>query len=284
MPGSLYLVATPIGHLGDVTLRAVETLGQVAVIAAEDTRRTRVLCERYGVRTRLVSLPAFDESRRAGPLLDRLEAGDDVALVTDAGSPGVSDPGAVLVAGAIARGIRVIPIPGPCAAVAALGASGLPTCRFFFAGFLPRKGEARRRDLAALKRVGATLVLYESPERLAATLLDLVAAWGDRRAAVARELTKVHEEVVRGRLTELAARFSGRVLGEVTLVVEGAPEEEAEAASDEAVLAEVRRRLLAGEGSLKDIAREIAQATGRPRSEVYALGLRAREEERGEGG
>jgi 16S rRNA (cytidine1402-2'-O)-methyltransferase len=277
MAGTLYLVATPIGNLGDITFRAVETLKSVALIACEDTRRARVLLERYGVDKPLRSLPAFDEAARAEGLLERLRAGEDVALITDAGSPGISDPGTAVVQRAIAEGLRVVPIPGPAAAVAALSASGLATDRFYFAGFLPRKGSGREQQLSLLRGLAATLILYESPERLAETLEDLRAALGDREAVVARELTKIHEEFARGRLSELAGHFSGQVRGELTVLIEGAGEQEALAASDDAILAEARRRLAAGEGSVKEIAKEIAQATGRPRSEVYALALRARQ-------
>jgi 16S rRNA (cytidine1402-2'-O)-methyltransferase len=276
MAGTLYLVATPIGNLGDMTLRALEVLKAVRAIVAEDTRRTRVLCERYQLGAPLLSMPAFREAAQARGLVDRLAAGDDLALVTDAGSPGISDPGTTLVQAAIAAGVRVVPIPGPSAAIAALSASGLSTDRFFFAGFLPRKGPPRERSLALLKRLPATLVLYESPERLAATLRELVQALGDRRAVVARELTKVHEEFARGTLSELAAHFEGQVRGEIALLIEGAQEAESERATDEAIRGEVLRRLAAGEGSVKEIAREIAEATGRPRSEVYAIALRAR--------
>ncbi len=278
MAGTLYLVATPIGNLGDITLRALETLKAVRAIVAEDTRRTRVLCERFGVSTPLVSCPAFREAAQASALVERLLGGDDLALVTDAGSPGISDPGTHLVQAAVAAQVRVVAIPGPSAAIAALSASGLPTDRFFFAGFLPRKGPPRERALAFLKRLPATLVLFESPERIGETLEELARALGDRRAALSRELTKVHEEIVRGRLSELAERFGGEVRGEVALVVEGLGEDASEQASDDAILFEVRRRLAAGEGSVKEIAREIAQATGRPRSEVYALALKVRGE------
>jgi len=275
MPGTLYLVATPLGNLGDITYRAVETLRAVTAIVAEDTRRARVLCERYAIERPLVSMPAFREQDQADALVSRLVAGDSLALITDAGSPGISDPGSALVAKAIQAEVPVVPIPGPAAAVAALSASGLPTDRFYFAGFLPRKGTGRERALSLLKRLDATLVLYESPERLGETLEELRQLFGDRRAVVARELTKIHEEFSRGRLSELAARFSGEVRGEITLVVEGAGEEASAAATDEAILAEVERRLAAGEGSVKEIASEIAKATGRPRREVYDLALKA---------
>ncbi len=277
MTGTLYLVATPIGNLGDMTFRAVETLKKVALIACEDTRRARILCDKFGIEPKLSSLPAFDEQRRAEPLLERLRQGEDLALITDAGSPGISDPGTALVQLALAEGLSVVPIPGPAAVIAALSASGLATDRFYFAGFLPRKGTAREEQLSVLKRLPATVVMYESPERLAETLVDLKEAFGDRRAVVARELTKVHEEFARGTLSELAQKFAEGARGELTILVEGAGDQSALAASDEAILAEVKRRLAGGEGSVKEIAREIAQATGRPRSEVYALALKAKE-------
>lgn len=276
MPGTLFLVATPLGNLGDVTYRAVETLAAATAIVVEDTRRARILCERYGIARPLVSMPAFREQDQADALVRRLLQGETLALITDAGSPGISDPGTALVAKAIAEGVKVVPVPGPSAAVSALSASGLPTDRFFFAGFLPRKGTGRESALMLLKRLDATVVLYESPERLRETLEDLREAFGDRRAVVARELTKVHEEFARGKLSELAQRFGGEVRGEITLVVEGASTDESVAATDEAILAEIERRLAAGEGSVKEIAGEIAKATGRPRREVYDLALKAK--------
>lgn len=269
--GTLYLVGTPIGNLGDIGQRALEALRSVDAVVCEDTRRTRILLDRYGISARLVSLPVFDEGRRAGGLVERLLAGESLALVTDAGMPGVSDPGAALVARAVEAGILVVPIPGPSAALAALAASGLPTDRFTFYGFLPRKGGARRAALAELQRAVGTLILFESPRRLRETLLDLREALGDRRACVARELTKLHEELVRGRLGELAERFSGEVLGEITLVVEGRggpPPGEEEVDLD----GRIRERLAAG-ASVRDAAREVAEALGLPRKEVYRRAL-----------
>jgi 16S rRNA (cytidine1402-2'-O)-methyltransferase len=277
MAGTLFLVATPIGNLDDITLRAIETLKRVPLIIAEDTRRGRILCERFGIGAKLVSMPAFQESQKADSLLAPLVQGGEMALITDAGSPAISDPGARLVERAIVHGISVVPIPGPSAVIAALGASGLSTEHFYFAGFLPRGGPARARLLALLKRLEATIVLYESPERLQPTLRELAKVFGDRRAVVARELTKIHEELVRGSLSQLAERFSGRVLGEITVVVAGASEEASQAASDDAIRAELHRRLAAGETSIKEMAKEIAQATGRPRHEVYALAIALKE-------
>ncbi len=276
-PGTLYVVATPIGNLGDLSPRAAEVLRAASAVVAEDTRRTRRLFAHLGAEPPpLLSLPAFDERGRLGPLLGRLEAGESLALCTDAGTPGVSDPGQRLVAAAWELGARVVPIPGPSAARAALSASGLPSDRFLVAGFLPRKGGGRARALEALARLPATLVLFEAGNRTAATLDDLRRALGDRRAVLARELTKLHEELARGRLSELLARFPGEVRGEVTLVVEGAgdgggAEEEAAAPGEvEPLEEELARRLGAGEPA-SALAREVARARGLPRREVYAL-------------
>src|SRR5690606_20668404 len=184
--GTLYLVGTPIGNLDDISSRAIETLRQVRLVACEDTRRTRILLDRFGIETPTTALPAFDEERRAPRILERLRAGDDVALVTDAGMPGISDPGEALVRLAVEEGVQVVPIPGPSAALAALAASGLPTSRFAFFGFLPRKGKARRETIAQIAAFPGTCILYESPRRLAETLRDLQETLGDRRACVAR--------------------------------------------------------------------------------------------------
>ncbi len=292
MTGTLYVVATPIGNLGDLSPRAAEVLRSVAAVAAEDTRHTRRLYAHLGAPApRMIALPAFDERGRVAEILERLRAGDDVALCTDAGTPGVSDPGQQLVAAAWEAGARVIPIPGPCAAVAALVASGLRSDRFLVHGFLPRKGGTRAEALATLARVPATLVLYEAGNRTGETLRDLAAAFGDRQAAVARELTKVHEEIARGTLSQLAERFADGARGEVTLVVEGADAAAiaagAAAAVDtggrseadaEPLEAELARRVAAGEPPTA-IAREVARARGLRRADVYAALQRLRKEE-----
>jgi 16S rRNA (cytidine1402-2'-O)-methyltransferase len=268
--GTLYVVATPIGNLGDLSPRAAEVLRSVGAVAAEDTRRTLRLFAHLGAAPPpLVSLPAFDERARLGAVLARLLAGEDVALCTDAGTPSVSDPGEALVAAAWESGVRVVPVPGPCAAVAALAASGLPAARFLVVGFLPRKGTSRAAALRWMAAVPATLVVYEAGNRTAATLRDLARALGDRPAAVARELTKLHEEIARGRLSELAERFGGEVRGEVTLVVAGAEEAAGVEEPSEALDAELRRRLAAGDPP-SEIARTAARARGLPRREVYA--------------
>jgi len=281
VPGTLYVVATPIGNLGDLSPRAVEVLGSVTAIAAEDTRHTRRLLAHAGLSTpRMLSLPAFDERARLDAVLEILRAGSDVALCTDAGTPGVSDPGQQLVAAAWAAGARVVPVPGPCAAVAALTASGLKCDRFYVQGFLPRKGAGRLGALAALARIPAALVVYEAGNRTSETLRDLAEALGDREAAVARELTKLHEEIARGRLAALAARFEGGARGEVTIVIDGPPAAsgsgradagtvEEDAGPAEPLEAELGRRLAAGEAP-SAIAREVARARGLKRAEVYA--------------
>jgi 16S rRNA (cytidine1402-2'-O)-methyltransferase len=269
--GRLLVVATPIGNLGDLSPRAAEALRGADAVAAEDTRRTLKLFAHMGAPPPpLLSLPAFDERGRIGGIIDRLRDGQTVALCTDAGTPGISDPGGAVVAAAWDAGATVIPIPGPSAAGAALAASGFPAARFFFAGFLPRKGGARRDALALLARLPATIVIYEAGNRTADTLRDLAAALGDRQALVARELTKLHEQLERARLTELAERFAGEVLGEVTLVVAPPGEGElVEEAPPEPLEEELRRRLKAGEAP-SALAREVARVRGLKRSEVYA--------------
>jgi 16S rRNA (cytidine1402-2'-O)-methyltransferase len=266
--GTLYVVATPIGNLGDLSARAAEVLRTAAAVVAEDTRRTLKLYAHLETRPPvLISLPAFAERERLAPILERLRCGQDVALCTDAGTPGVSDPGQPLVAAAWEVGARVVPVPGPCAAVAALTSSGLPSDRFLVVGFLPRKGTARTEALAWMAKVPATLLLYEAGNRTAATLRDLAAALGDREAAVARELTKLHEEIRRGRLSQLGEAFSGEVRGEVTLVIAGA-QEAATVEIEEPLDDELRRRLASGAPPTQ-IAREVARGRGLPRRQVY---------------
>lgn len=220
--GTLYLVATPIGNLEDITRRALRVLAEVAVIACEDTRRTRSLLEHFGVRAKTTSYHEHNERERAEELAAMLERGESVALVSDAGTPGVSDPGFRLVRAAIERGADVVPVPGPAAFVAALIASGLPTDEFYFGGFLPPRSHARKERLAQVRSLRATLIFYEAPHRIAHTLADAREILGEREAAVARELTKIHEETARGRLSVLAERFSaeGAARGEMVLVID----------------------------------------------------------------
>ncbi len=219
--GKLYLVATPIGNLEDVSPRALRILQEAHMVACEDTRHTQILLRRYEIRAKhLTSYNEFNHKRQVSVLVGQLDRGWDVALVSDAGTPALSDPGEALVAAAVAAGHDVVAIPGPNAAISALVASGLPTREFTFLGFLPKKSGERRRRLAALIEEGRTIVVYESPYRVDDTLADLAAVAPGARVAVARELTKLHEEFVRGTATEVAARYAAqRPKGEITIVI-----------------------------------------------------------------
>ncbi len=223
MMGILYVVATPIGNLEDLTYRAVRVLSEVDIVACEDTRHTQKLLNHYGIKTKTVSYHEHNERDRAGELLASINSGLDVAIVSDAGTPGISDPGFRVVRMALEAGLRVVPIPGPTALVSALVASGLPSDEFFFAGFLPARSGARRTRLADLAAISSTLVFYEAPHRIVASLEDAREMLGEREAVVARELTKLHEEVLRGRLSELADRFSQAAQeprGEMVVVID----------------------------------------------------------------
>jgi 16S rRNA (cytidine1402-2'-O)-methyltransferase len=268
--GTLYVVATPIGNLGDISLRALDVLRSVPLVAAEDTRLARRLWARHSIETRLTSFHAQSPPRRLEELLDHLRGGADLALVTDAGTPLVSDPGEDLVAAWAAQGGGVVPIPGPSAVLAALVGSGLPAARWSFEGFLPRKGRERRERLARIAADERANVLFESPNRAAATLADLAEACGPQRpAALARELTKVHEEFWRGTLAELAARAAAdQVRGEVTLVIAGAPAVEGPTMTLDEARGEVER-LVAGGLSRSQAAREVAASSGLPRRELF---------------
>jgi 16S rRNA (cytidine1402-2'-O)-methyltransferase len=277
--GTLYVVATPIGNLEDITYRAVRILGEVDVVAAEDTRRAEILFSRYAIRKRgVVSFFTGNEAKRTEELVSRLCAGESVALISEAGTPGVSDPGQRLVSRAIEAGVRVEVIPGPSVVVSALVLSGLPTDRFLFLGFPPRPEGARQELFGSLRSERATLIFYEAPSRVGPTLADLAAALGrDRRASVCRELTKLHEEVVRGTLEELAALYAVTApRGECTLVVAGASEEQAGEVVD--LEAEVRALLAQGERP-RDVAARLAIKTGKPRRQLYQLALSLRTSE-----
>jgi 16S rRNA (cytidine1402-2'-O)-methyltransferase len=279
--GRVILVATPIGNLGDLAPRAVEVLRGADIVCCEDTRRTRVLLSASGVAAggRLLSLHGHNEAARTGAVLDKVEAGAVVALVTDAGTPGISDPGSRLVAAAAERGLEVTVVPGPSAVIAALVVSGLPTDRFCVEGFLPRKGADRRRRLAALAAEERTAVVLESPTRLAGTLGDLARDLGDRPVAVVRELTKVHEEVWRGTLAEAAVRFEAEpVRGEVVVVLGGSSP--APPPTDAQVAAAVADRLAAGDGA-RGAADVVAAELGVPRRRAYAAAIAARSQTSG---
>ena len=274
--GTLHLVATPIGNLEDVTLRALRVLREADLVFAEDTRRTRVLLDRHAIAQRPRSLHAHNESARIAEVLAALAAGQQVALVSDAGTPLVSDPGEKLVAAAIAAGHDVVPLPGASAVIASLVGSGFAATPFTFLGFLPRKAGERDRLLAGFRARTETLVLFESPHRVAATLRALAAQLGDRAACIARELTKVHEEFARGSLAELAVRFADGTRGEVTIVVAGASAAEVaatEQARGAAQPQDVAARIaaLTAQGlRAKDVAAAIAAETGVSRREAYA--------------
>ncbi len=265
---SLYLVATPIGNLEDVSLRALKMLEEAELVLAEDTRRTRVLLDRHGVPAKPVSLHAHNEVSRTAKVLAVLDGGGDVALVSDAGTPLISDPGDRLVAAALEAGHSVVPIPGASAPLAALAASGLPAVPFSFVGFLPRRSGECDRVLESLRDRRDTLIFFESPRRVAKTLARLKEVFGDRRACVARELTKIHEEFARGLLSELAERFAEGARGECTLVVEGASG--AAAVLSEAELdAAIRARVAEGQ-SPRQISDQLAEPSGLPKREIYA--------------
>lgn len=265
MPGRLYICATPIGNLEDVSARLLRTLQEVDLVAAEDTRRTRKLLSHHGVRAKLVPYHEVNERTQTRHLLDRLKRGDKVALVSDAGTPSISDPGYLLIGACITAGVPIEAVPGPTAAIAALVVSGLPTARFSFEGFLSKKEGERRRRLERIVTDDRTLVFYEAPRRVSATLRDILSVLGDRRVAVARELTKVHEEVVRGRVREvLDGLGDDEVRGEVVIVVEGA-----ESSSDlPAAVTEARRMIAEGLTKAKAAA-QAAASHGVGRRQVY---------------
>jgi 16S rRNA (cytidine1402-2'-O)-methyltransferase len=276
--GVLYVVATPIGNLGDVTIRALEVLAAVPLIAAEDTRLSKRLLDRHGVATRMTSFHARSAPGRLVALLEHLRGGADLALITDAGTPGVSDPGMDLVAAWALEGGRVVPLPGPSAALAAVAASGVAGPRWSFEGFLPRSGRDRRERLAAIAADPRGCVLFEAPGRVAATLRDLAAACGaDRRGAICRELTKVHEQIVRGPLAELAAAVAEGGIparGEFVLVVAmgAAADEDGEAGGAGARLAAARaevQRLVEDGAARGEAARQVSASTGIPRRALY---------------
>ncbi len=280
--GKLYLVATPIGNLEDVTLRALSVLKEVSLIACEDTRHTSKLLSHYGISTPRESHHEHNESARIPRLLDVLRSGRDIALVTDAGMPLVSDPGYLLVTACRNEGIAVVPVPGASAVIAALAGSGLPADSFHFAGFLPSRPSARLRRLRELAAIPATLILFEAPHRILASLEEMVEVLGPRRACLARELTKIHEEFLHGTLPEILQKLRERprVQGEITLVIDrGEPEEKTDSwpdSIDEHLAGEMSRTGAARNEALK----RIAQQRGISRKEAYRLLL---EEKAGRG-
>jgi 16S rRNA (cytidine1402-2'-O)-methyltransferase len=278
--GTLYVVATPIGNLEDITLRALRVLKEADLIACEDTRHTRLLLSRHGISTPLVSYHEHNEDRRAAELIVRLERGESVALVSDAGMPLLSDPGYPLITSAIAHSIPVVAVPGPSAVTAALAVSGLPADRFLFAGFLPRRAAERRRALEGVSGVPYTLVFFEAPHRITQTLGDLQVVFGNRRIAVVRELTKRFEEVLRGDIAEVVELIGERpARGEFTIVVDGAA---AGAGTPDASDAALRVHLatLLRSGVTPSSAAKIAAGAHRvPRRTAYRMALQLREQE-----
>ena len=271
MAAVLYVVATPIGNLEDITLRALRILKEVDLIAAEDTRHTRHLLEHYGIKTALTSYHEHNERTKAQSLVERLEHGENIALVCDAGTPAISDPGYRLVVSALAVGVQVTPIPGPAALTAVVSASGLPSDRFVFEGFLPAKAQERKNKLQELRYDARTLVFYEAPHRLKETLADLQQAFGEREIVVAREVSKLHEEFLRGKIGPVREQLAAReIKGEITLLVQGAPA--TAAVSEKEIEGEVRRLAAQGVG-IKTISELLGKNYGVPKREVYRLAL-----------
>ena len=270
MPGTLFLVATPIGNLADITHRALQVLRDADLIACEDTRHTRKLLQHYGIDTRTISYHEHNEQQRAAELIELLRQGSDVAIVSDAGTPAISDPGFRLVRAAVENEITIVPLPGPSALISALIAAGLPTDQFFFGGFLPARSSARRARFDELRSVPGTLIIYEAPHRLAASLRDAHEILGEREAVVARELTKLHEEIRRGRLSDLAEHYSTveQPRGEIVLLIDRTVLNEADAVQSTSVAALVKQFETDGldhRAALKKAAREL----GLSRAEAY---------------
>ncbi len=267
--GTLYIVATPIGNLEDITLRAIRILREVDLIAAEDTRRTSILLDAHAINTPLTSLHDHNELKKSFHLVNKLGEGTNIAYVSDAGTPGISDPGHLLVKHAIEQSINVVPIPGPVAAIAALNVSGLPMDNFAFFAFLPTRSGKRKTFLESLKGETKTMVFYESPNRLLSTLKDIEKIFGNRQISVSRELTKIYEETMRGTVEEIIENLNGKkIKGEITLVIAGATAEHVPPSPEE-----IRERFLEARmdtvASTRDIIDIISEDMGIPRKEVY---------------
>lgn len=276
--GTLFVVATPIGNLGDITLRALDVLRSVAAVACEDTRRTRPMLRHFGIETRLLSYHDFNERTRSHQLLDLLAQGADVALVSDAGTPQVSDPGHHLLAACAEAGIQVVPVPGPNALATLLSVSHLPVDRFVFAGFPPARTGERKRFLRAFAGLPWCLVFYEAPHRIVATLRDMESVFGDRAALLGRELTKLHEELLRLPLSRMRVELAGRgpVKGEITLLVAGAGSDFPPSVEDSDQSLRQAFQQLAGQAMpRKEMVRRLVAATGLPRNQVYRWLLEA---------
>ena len=271
--GILYIVATPIGNLEDITLRAIRVLKEADLVAAEDTRHTRHLLDRYQIDTQLTSYHDHNKEEKAPVLVARILEGKNVALVSDAGTPGISDPGYFLINLALDRKIPVVPIPGATAAIAALSVSGMPTDRFLFEGFLPAKHLARLKRLQELSKEERTIIFYEAPHKIIRAVADMLAALGDRRAVITRELTKIHEESIRGTLAECLKRLQeGTIKGEFTVIVHGATKEPLKQDID---TAEFLKNLILHRGlSKKEAIAAAAEELGLPKKDVYKESLK----------
>lgn len=271
MPGILYIVPTPIGNLEDITLRALRVLKEVDLIAAEDTRHTQHLLTHFGIHKPLTSYHEHNEREKAFSLVVRIKSGANIALVSDAGTPAIADPGFRLVVAAIRAGIQIVPLPGASALATVLSASGLPTDRFLFEGFLPAKKHERKAKLQALRDVSATLAFYEAPHRLNDTLGDMQQILGEREIVIAREVSKIHEEFLRGKVGEVINQLAGRdVKGEITIVVHGST---GEAQVSEAQLRSEIRRLTDEQMGVKEISELLGERYGLSKREVYRLTL-----------
>ena len=278
MAGVLYIVPTPIGNLEDITLRALRVLKEVDLIAAEDTRHTQHLLTHFGIHTALTSYHEHNEREKAQVLVERIKNGANVALVCDAGTPAIADPGYRLVTAAIHSGIQIVPLPGAAALATVLSASGLPTDHFLFEGFLPAKKSERRAKLQGLREVAATLVFYEAPHRLNETLSDIEQILGAREIVVAREVSKVHEEFLRGKVSEVIGQLADReVKGEITVVVHGSTGETQ--VSQEQLRREIRR-LTEGQMGVKEISELLGERYGISKREVYRLALESKRPKR----
>lgn len=272
--GTLYIVATPIGNLEDITLRALRVLKEVDLIAAEDTRHSRILMMAYDIKTPLISLHEHNEQERSSVIVSKIKTGMSVAYVSDAGTPCISDPGYRLVNSAMENKIRVVPIPGASAAVAALSACGLPAEQFLFCGFLPPRENKRRRFLESVKDEERLIVFYESPSRIAATLHDVYDMLGDRQIVVARELTKTFEEIKRGRISQLLSEWpENKAKGEFTVIVQGSFHEQTLPADDE-IRQRLEKLLTPGTVSVRDAVADIVRQTGLSRKKVYDIAIK----------
>lgn len=273
-PGTLFIVATPIGNLEDITLRALKVLREVDLIAAEDTRKTRKLLSAYDIHKPLISLYDQVEKQKSSIIIFRLLEGKDVAYVSEAGTPGISDPGYLLINAAIQKSIKVVPVPGPSAVIAALSASGLPMSSFVFSGFLSSQGTKRKRQLELLRNEYRTVIFYESPQRVTDSLSDMLEILGNRRIVFARELTKIHEEIIRGNLESVLDQLRTgtiEIKGEITILLEGAEFKPSEISDEEVIR---RYSQIRGENdklSTRDIISRISRETGLPRNRVYNL-------------